>query len=271
MPRVSPRAEVAQVVGDTRIALVYHRPLANKRKIFGAGKDFLVPYGQVWRTGANDATIFETSEDITVNGSRLPAGKYSLFSIPDKDEWTLIFNKVTGQWGTEYKEAEDFLRVKAKPQPRPEYREAMMFSFGDVSANTTELVLTWEKLRLPIIIDVGDVQSRVLAKAKKAIAGAADNNAQFTSRVIAANYVLDNKISASYPEATTWVDEALKMRETFGSLRARARLAAAMNNFKDAATYGDKAITVGKAATPPINSEFMANFEKEVAEWKKKN
>ena len=271
LPRASQRAEIVQTVGDTRIALVYHRPNVNKRKVWGEGKDFLVPYGQVWRTGANENTTFEVSENVRINGQDLPAGKYGLHTIPNKDEWTIIFNKVNNEWGSfTYKPDQDALRVKVKPQTSNMMRETMMFEFDTVTPTTSNVVLSWEKLRIPFTVDVGDINARLLPKLRQNIANAAGGQpqAQFAAKMQAANFVLDNKVRAAYPEAMVWIDDSLKIREAFGSLRAKARISAEMGNYKDAIAYGERAISVGKAATPAINADLMANFEKDVASWK---
>lgn len=274
LPRTSPRAEIAQTVGDTKIAIVYHRPSMKNRKVFGDGKDFLVPYGQVWRTGANENTTFEISENVKINGQDLPAGKYGLHTIPGKDEWVVIFNKVNNEWGSfNYKESEDALRIKVKPEKTSRPYETMLLDFDTVTPTTTAVMLKWDTVRLPFTVDIGDMNSRVLAKVRKAVADSKPDNAQVFvgSRMTGANFILDNKIKSAYPEAATWIDDALKAREAFGTLRAKARISAETGNYKDAVTYGEKAITIGKAAQPPINVEFMANFEKDVAGWKTKN
>lgn len=285
IPRASQRAEVAQTVGDARIAIVYHRPSINGRTLWGCQTNdvlpvgetkypCLVPYGQVWRVGANENTTFEVSENVKVNGQDLPAGKYGFHAIPGKDEWTLIFNKVNNEWGSfRYNEKQDQLRVKAKPQTASDSRETMIIEFDSVKPNATNVVIGWGNLRVPFTIDAGDVQTRVLGKLRNQIAGATDTaNAQayLGSRGTAANFVLENKIKSSYADASSWLDEALKVRETFGALRLKARLSAEMGNVKDAVAYGEKAISVGKAATPPANPEAVAAFEKEVAGWKTK-
>ena len=111
--RVSPKAEVMQVVGLTQVNISYSRPGVKGRKIWGA----LVPYDKVWRAGADEATKITFSTDVTVEGKKLSAGSYSFFVIPAKKEWTVIFNKVADQWGAfTYNEAEDALRIKVKPK-----------------------------------------------------------------------------------------------------------------------------------------------------------
>lgn len=269
IPRASQRAEVWQTVGDAKVGIIYHRPSVKGREIWGK----LVPYGQVWRVGANENTIFEVTQNAKINGQDLPAGRYGLHAIPNKDEWILIFNKVNNEWGSfRYDEKQDALRVKIKPQWSNDSRETMLISFDSVTPTTTEVVVSWEKLRLPFTVDVGDVNSRVLGKLRTQIASADSTNTNVLAgaRITAANFVIDNKIKDSYAEAAKWIDEALKMRETFQTLRAKARISAEMGNFKEAVMYGEKAVTIGKAANPPINAELLANFEKEVAAWKAK-
>ncbi|HEX9929999.1 MAG TPA: DUF2911 domain-containing protein [Pyrinomonadaceae bacterium] len=270
IPRESPRAEVVQTVGDTRIAVVYHRPSTKGREVWGK----LVPFGAVWRTGANENTIFEVSENVKINGQDLPAGKYGLHTIPNKDEWTIIFSKKNDEWGSfTYKPENDALRIKTKPETRPNSLETMMFEFEEVTPTTATAVIRWEKLKVPFTIQVVGVQDRVLGKLRQQIAGATDATkaqAYLGARMTAANFVVDNKIKSAYTDAATWVDEALKVRETFNTLRGKARIAAEMGNYKDAMMYGEKAVTVGKAAQPAVNADQMANFEKEVATWKTK-
>src|SRR5688572_28525367 len=142
-PRPSQKASVMQTIGVTDVTITYSRPGVKGRKIWGdappgapAGTDTLkdarerakdapiVPSGHVWRTGANEATLFEVSDNVTINGQPLPAGRYSLHTIPGPTEWTIIFNKDDGQWGSfTYDEKKDALRVKAKPQTLADSQE----------------------------------------------------------------------------------------------------------------------------------------------------
>lgn len=126
--RPSPPAEVSETVkSGAEITINYSQPSVKGRTI---GKD-IAPYGKVWRTGANEATVFETSKDVMIEGKALPAGKYSLYTIPGKDEWTIIFNKTWEQWGTKYDEAGDALRVKVKPAKAPSTMEKMTFQIDE--------------------------------------------------------------------------------------------------------------------------------------------
>lgn len=273
IPRDSQRAETVQTIGDARVSIVYHRPNSKGRPIFGEGEKFLVPYGKIWRTGANENTIFEVSENVRINGLELPAGKYGLHTIPGKDEWIVIFSRDNDKWGSfSYNEKQDALRVKVKPQIVQTPRETMMFAFDTVAPSATSVVIEWDKLRVPFAVDAGDVTTRVLTKLRKQITSVDQTNQQavFGARMTTANFILDNKIKDAYAEAAKLIDESLKTRETFSTLRAKARISAEMGNYKDAITFGEKAVSVGKAANPSINAEMMANFEKTLAEWKTK-
>ena len=122
--RPSPPAKLDTTIGDLNVVIDYSQPAVNNRTL---GKD-IAPYGKVWRTGANEATTFTVNRDVKIEGQDLKAGTYTLYSIPGEEEWTLIFNKQTGQWGTRYDEAQDALRVKVKPAKATDFAERMTFS-----------------------------------------------------------------------------------------------------------------------------------------------
>ncbi len=142
--RASPPATMEVKVGEATVTINYSQPSVKGRKIYGD----LVPYGKVWRTGANEATTFSTDKDLMVNGKKLPAGTYALFTIPGEKEWTVIFNKVAKQWGAyKYDEKEDVLRITAKPV-KTEMTEKMTFKAG----KNGMLYLDWAETRIPIAI-----------------------------------------------------------------------------------------------------------------------
>lgn len=147
--RPSPAATASGKVRDANININYSSPAVKGRKIFGG----LVPYGQVWRAGANEATVFETDTAIKVEGKELPAGKYSLYAIPGEKEWTIIFNKQTGQWGvkrggvTSRDEAQDALTVQVKPKKTSGITERLAY---EVTGNG--FVLRWENTEVPVSI-----------------------------------------------------------------------------------------------------------------------
>lgn len=142
-PRESPKMTSTGKIGEADITITYGSPAVKGREIWGK----LVPYNEVWRTGANEATTFETSRDITINGQALPAGKYALFTIPTEENWTVIFNKTWDQWGAyEYDETKDQLRVVTNVTKTPELHERMNFSVVDDG----HIILVWEMLELAL-------------------------------------------------------------------------------------------------------------------------
>jgi len=254
LPRASQRQSVSQTVGDTTVSIVYHRPNAKARTVWGD----VVPYGEVWRTGANENTTFEVSSDVKINGQVLPKGKYGLHTIPNKDEWTIIFNKVNNEWGSfKYDVKEDALRVMVKPIAG-EFKETMTIDFDNVADTTTQIVIAWEKLRVPFTLDVGDVKMRVLTDFRRQIVG---------DPIQAANFVISSKLTANYEEALGWLNTSIKMNENYANLSTKARLLAEMGKKDEAITTAEKAIQVGKAATPQANTSGLEGL---VKEWKTK-
>lgn len=149
--RPSPPAQATAEMGPLKMVIDYSSPAAKRRQIWGA----LVPYGQIWRTGANEATTIEISQDILVvdqtddTEKKLPAGKYALFTIPGETSWTFIFNKKSDQWGAyDYNEQEDALRIEAKPGKSPEFVERMTFEITTRGADAAWVNLAWENLSI---------------------------------------------------------------------------------------------------------------------------
>src|SRR3954462_7522348 len=153
LPDVSQAAEVKQRIALTDITVKYHRPLVNGRKIWGG----LVPYGKVWRAGANENTIIEFSDPVSVEGKPLDKGIYGLHMIPNQDSCTVIFSKTNTAWGSySYEQKEDALRVDVKPRPLAKMKEALEFEFEDLKPNSTAVTLKWEKLGIPFTVSVND-------------------------------------------------------------------------------------------------------------------
>jgi hypothetical protein len=148
--RPSPRASVSQVIGATEIAVDYGRPRVNNRKVWGE----LVPYNRIWRAGANESTTIRLSGAVIVEGQKLAPGSYNFFIIPAENEWTIVFNRVTDQWGHFYYNAEfDALRVKVKPQTA-DHQEWLSYGFDVTSPGSAQLIIHWEKVKAPIKIEV---------------------------------------------------------------------------------------------------------------------
>lgn len=283
VPRPSQKASVMQTIGVTDVTITYSRPGVKGRTIWGdapaasaAGtgtldgqsrsKDIaLVPNGHVWRTGANEATLFEVTDNVMVNGQPLPAGRYSLHTIPAKDEWTIIFNKDDGQWGSfTYDEKKDVLRVKAKPEWETHSKEWLEFWIDPVDESSLKVNLRWEKVRVPFTVEVKDVKALTLQKARASVAAAKPDD--FQTRAQAASFGLQNKLNVE--EAMGWLDESIKIKPTFGNLGLKARTLAEQGKTAEAIAAGEKAIQLGKDAK--ANPTAIANLEKLVGEWKAK-
>jgi tetratricopeptide (TPR) repeat protein len=215
MPRPSQRATVGQTIGLTEVTISYHRPNVNKRLIWGG----LVPYGEVWRAGANENTTITFSTDVSVAGKPLPAGTYGLHMIPAAGEWTVIFSKTSWAWGSYgYDPREDALRVTVKPEPG-EFQESLQYTFEKPTRNGVQAVLSWEKLRVPIPVEV-DTNAVVLASIRKELRGIAQFSWQPWNQ--AAAFCLQNK--SNVDEALTWADKSISMNENFVNTRVKAGL-----------------------------------------------
>ncbi|MBX3243435.1 MAG: DUF2911 domain-containing protein [Acidobacteria bacterium] len=252
IPRESNYQEISQVIGDTKVTITYHRPNTKGRQLWGG----LVPYGEVWRTGANNATTFDISNDITVNGQALKKGKYSIHSLPTDGDWQIIFNKVSDQWGSfTYDEKQDVLRVAASPV-KAEFRETMSITFENVVGNKADVNVRWGDLAVPFTIEVGDFKTRFVSDHVRR------TNAE---RMTLANFVLSEKMTASYGDALSWVEGVEKTSKTFGVLSLKARLLNELGRKADAIKTGEEAISIGKAATPAANTTALENM---VKAWK---
>src|SRR6195256_6830831 len=189
LPDVSQAAEVKQRIALTDITVNYHRPLVNGRKIWGG----LVPYGKVWRAGANENTTIEFSDPVWVEGQRLAKGFYGLHMIPNPDSWTVIFSKTNTGWGSySYKQDEDALRVNVKPKPLAESEEALEFEFEDLKPDSTALTLKWEKLGVPFTVSIKNAE-QTLENIRAQLKG----RGQFTWQALdeAAQFCLTRKIN----------------------------------------------------------------------------
>ncbi|MFA3783537.1 DUF2911 domain-containing protein [Melioribacteraceae bacterium 4301-Me] len=235
LPRLSPNATVSQTVGYTNITVTYCRPGVKERKVWGE----LVPYNKVWRTGANEATTIEFTTDVVVEGNKVPAGKYGLFTIPTDKEWTIILNKVWNQWGAfNYDSKQDFLRFKVLPLEHP-FTERMMFAFSELTDSSTVLNLFWERLNIPIKIKV-DVLSQAYEKIKDAIK---KSNTDWHTYAQAAEYCADNKVFLK--DALQWINTAIELNKNFFVYYVKAKVLFSMKNYNDALIAIDKCRQAG--------------------------
>ncbi|HEV8200442.1 MAG TPA: DUF2911 domain-containing protein [Candidatus Polarisedimenticolia bacterium] len=257
LPRPSPKASVVQTVGLTDVTINYCRPGVKGRTIWGD----LVPYDKVWRTGANEATTIQFSQDVKVNGKPLPAGLYSLHTIPGKSAWTVIFNKKAEQWGSyDYSEKEDALRVQVTPGAGP-MQEYMAFSFPEVTPDGATIELAWEKVRVPFKIEVA-TKDQAMASIRQALSG---DVKEWNVPYGAANYAFTNNVGSS-DEAMKWVDQSVSLKETYWNLRLKAAMLDKAGKRKEAVATAEKAVQVGKANQDDEGE--IAKTEKQIAEWK---
>jgi len=198
MPQASSSQTLVQEFGLGKVTLTYSRPNIKGRKIFGG----LEPYGQVWRTGANSATVITFTDDVTIEGNKVPAGEYALFTIPEANEWTIILNKTAKQWGAyEYKQADDLLRFKVKADKASAPVETFTMQFANVKPTTAELSLMWERAAITLHLTT-EVDSRIMASIDAAMQG--EKKPYFA----AAQYYYENNKDLN--KALTWVTEAEK-------------------------------------------------------------
>lgn len=199
-PAASPAATVKQRVGLTDIEINYSRPSMRGRAVFGQ----LEPYGAVWRTGANSATKLTLSTAAKFNGTEIPAGTYALFSIPEKGDWTIIINKVSGQWGAyAYDAKNDVARFKATPVTLPKPVETFTITFSDLAnASTATLNLMWENVCVPVKVEV-DLVGALVPQVEAVMASKEAKKPYFA----AAMFYYEN--NQDLKKAAAWMDAAI--------------------------------------------------------------
>lgn len=253
LPRTSQDAKVIQTIGVTEVTIKYSRPGVKGRAIWGG----LVPYDQVWRTGANEATTITFTDTVKIEGATIPAGSYMLATIPSKDSWTIIINKDADIWGAfSYKKEQDIHRFNVKPEQVSENQEWMRFSFEDLKESSAKVVLAWEKVRVSFTVET-PTHELVMRSARRTIAPGPATSA--------ANYLLERKVELD--QAMRWIDLSLATQETYSNLKVKAQLLAEKGEKKEAIATMEKAIALGaKMEDPPFDFEQM---KAKLADWKK--
>jgi Protein of unknown function (DUF2911) len=272
LPLQSQRAEITQRIGITDITIDYHRPLINDRKVWGG----LVPYGQVWRAGANINTTITFSDPVQIEGKPLDKGTYGLHMIPNADEWIIIFSKNSTSWGAfTYDEKEDALRVTVKPQAS-DMHNALTYDFDQLKPDSAVVEMEWEKIAVPFKVSV-NVHDVVQASLKKQLR----NLSQYTwmSWDDAANYWLAEKTNLD--EALIFANKSIENEDRYDNETTKAKVLTALNRKDEAETAQKKALDL---ATPlqihlygrglqaeKRNDEafaiFRENAKKHPAEW----
>ena len=239
LPQGSPEASVSQTVGLAEFKVTYHRPAVNKRKIWGE----LVPYGDVWRAGANENTTLFASTPFTFGGKAVPAGTYGLHMLPAEGDWTVILSSESKAWGSfSYDQKEDVVRVSVKPEPA-QFVERLAYTFDEPTNDATALALRWEKLRVAVPIAI-DTKQVTLASIREQLRGLPRFSWQGWNQ--AAAWCARNDVSTD--EAMAWADRSISMQKTFGNLRTKALLLEKRGDVKTAAALRAEAMPLATEA-----------------------
>ena len=258
LPRLSPGASVKENIGidSISVSIDYHRPGVKGRTIWGE----LVPYGENWRAGANQATLFKLSHDAKVGGQPLTAGGYAFFVLPSKDKWTLIFNKKSDQWGAYFTDAkEDALKLEVIPAASP-MTEWLTYSIEPAGDDTVTVSLSWEKLKVsfPVTIDVRAAVEKQIADEL-----AAQPEDDETLRV-AAKYFFER--GEKTDQCLVWVRKSRKIKDSFWGAELEGKILQAQGKTTDGISLLEKAIVMAEGKAPKA---WQDGVRKTIAEWKK--
>jgi Protein of unknown function (DUF2911) len=238
LPRPSQHAVLTQRIGITDITINYHRPMVNKRKIWGG----VVPYGQVWRAGANENTTIKFTDPVTIEGKPLAKGSYGLHMVPGENEWIVIFSKNSTSWGSfTYDQGEDALRVTVKPQTT-DFHEALTYNFDDVNPDSSVVTLRWDKVAVPFKVGV-NTHEIVTANLHNQLRGLSQYTWEGWDD--AANYLLQEKIDLD--EALTYSDKSILNEARYDNFMTKAQILDALNRKEEATTARTKALTMANA------------------------
>ncbi|MFD2201288.1 DUF2911 domain-containing protein [Shivajiella indica] len=243
MPQASPAAQISQKVGLTDVIVEYSRPSMRGRKIFGE----LVPYGEVWRTGANAATILTFSTEVKIEGNAIPAGSYALYSIPGKTEWTMILSSNTKLWGAVgYSDADDVLRFKVKPGKTGQKYETMEINFVDITDTGTSIALKWETTRVKFRIET-EVDGIVMAQIKELVIDQQPQNPGLYYQ--AANYYYTNNKDMN--QAYEWIVKSVNDDPKYWTMHLKAKIELALGKKKEAIESATKSMEMAREAKNP--------------------
>ncbi len=257
LPQPSPAAEVSQKFGLAKATITYSRPNMKGRKIFGS----LVPFGEMWRTGANKAVELKLEGSTLINNQKIEPGAYSLFTIPGATEWTIVINKNTELWGTgDYKKEEDVVRFAVKPTTIA-ITESFTIDFANIKNNRATVQIYWETTMVSFDI-VNEFVDEGKKNIEEAIASAENTMGLYND---AAEFYLDNNLDAKL--ALEWAKKSTAQKERYWNLHTLARAYAANGMHKEAVDTGSKAHTLAMEAKNTGMAQTIAN---DLEMWKKK-
>ena len=226
LPRISQHGVTAQTIGISTVTIEYSRPLAGTREVWGK----TVPYGKVWRAGANENSTIAFSDDVAIEGKPLAAGTYGLHMIPDKDQWTIVFSKNSTSWGSfSYDEKEDALRVTVKPATDQNF-DTLTYTFDDVKPDSAVATMRWEKIAVPFRVSV-DVKAATLKSIRNQLRSV--GGFTWAGYDEAANWCLDGNYNLE--EALKWEETSIQNEDRFENLETKSRILDAMGKKDEAA------------------------------------
>jgi hypothetical protein len=258
-PQPSPAAEFEQTVGLTEIKIEYSRPGVKGRKIFGD----LVPFGKVWRTGANKAVQFTTDTDIKIEGKDVPAGKYALYTIPNKESWVVILYKETEIWGTPdtWIDSLEAVRVSVKALEIKDLAESFTISIDNIVGGTNaDLNIVWANTKVTVKIEA-PTNEIALASIESTMAGPSASD-----YYRAASFYLES--NKDLETALGWIKKAVEMRgeEAYWYLRKQSLIEAKLGKFKDAIATAERSMASAEKAG---NADYVKMNKESIAEWSK--
>ena len=255
-PQPSPAASVTQKIGLTDVIVNYSRPSMKGRKIFGG----LIAYNKPWRTGANSATTISFKDEVTIDGTRVPSGDYAIYTIPNEESWTVVFNKNTKLGGdvSAYKESEDVARVRVRTEQMGMNVETFTITFMDVSTKSANLTFMWEKTMVKVPI-ASDSDAKVMASINQAMSGA---DIKPYTYYTAARYYYDN--NKDMKKALEWVNKATEKDAQFWMLHTKALIQAAGNDYSGAIASANQSIELARKAG---NEEYVKMNQEKIADW----
>lgn len=260
-PKISPFTKLEQDVGLTKITVLYSRPGAKGRKVIGG----LVPFGRIWRVGANESTKFTTDTDLTIMGNFLPKGTYALYAFPYEDYWEVIFHKNTEHWGdgrAAYDAAEDAFRIRIKPQQIPYYQENFLITFDEINHNAINMLWIWEHtlIKIPITVDTD-------TKMMQVITSSIEKNPSAQTYYEAARYLQEQ--GKSYEKALSYLNKAIELGgDTYYFYRVKSLVEAGMDDYMNAIISAQKSMEL---AEKEGKDEFVRMNAQNIVDWKEKN
>ncbi|WP_210464955.1 DUF2911 domain-containing protein [Rufibacter roseolus] len=261
LPQASPRANLTYTIGVTDITINYGAPGVKNREIWGK----LVPYGKVWRAGANEATTIKFSTEVQIAQEKIPAGTYTLFVLPtDSTNWSLILSKQKGLWGTDgYDQSQDMVRIPFSPQWSV-FHETLQYSVQDITPNSGRLSLNWANKQLVIPIKV-DAHNQTLKLIKDSLSSAKPTDWAILAQAV--GYLLQQ--NSDHEQALEWINKSINIEENFFNTWLKAKLLAQKHEYAEALELNKKAQKLGRLSKESYQA-YADEIEDAAVLWKEK-